>query len=106
MGVFATFLGWVNLVQFCKMLPRLGMYVYMFNAITGTFFMVLRVFFIYIIAFGLTFYLLMKNQVRLALYVYKTTHCCHIPQERKTSIAHRKGVVERILLELQRIKSI
>ena len=39
------------------------MYVYMFSAITGTFISVLRVFFLYIVAFGLTFYVLMQNQV-------------------------------------------
>ena len=45
------------------MFPKLGMYVYMFNAITGTFLSVLRVFVLYIVAFGLTFYVLMQNQV-------------------------------------------
>ncbi len=40
------------------------MYVYMFSAITATFIGVLRVFVLYIVAFGLTFYVLMQNQVR------------------------------------------
>ena len=61
------FLSWVNLVLFYKLIPSHWVYVYMFSAITETFVRVIQVFIFYVIAFGLTFYVLLQNQVHISV---------------------------------------
>lgn len=62
LGAVAIFLSWINLVLFLQKFPRFGIYVVMFKDILNTFLQFAVVFFLFIVAFGLGFYVLLQNQ--------------------------------------------
>ena len=57
-GVVAVFLGWINMIKFIKLVPRLGVYVLMFQNVIYSFLKMLLLAIFLIIAFGLAFYML------------------------------------------------
>ena len=57
-GVLAVFLGWINMISFIKMIPRLGVYVLMFQNVILSFLKIILLGIFLIIAFGLAFYML------------------------------------------------
>ncbi|XP_013406001.1 transient receptor potential cation channel subfamily A member 1 homolog isoform X2 [Lingula anatina] len=61
-GAIALFLAWIELLLFIRKLPRFGIYVVMFTDILWTFCQFFLVFVLFIVAFGLTFHVLLKNQ--------------------------------------------
>lgn len=62
MGTASIFLAWMNLLLFIRKLPFLGIYVVMFTDIFGTFLRFFTVFLLFIIAFALGFYTVLRNQ--------------------------------------------
>ncbi|KAI0226875.1 hypothetical protein LSAT2_022672 [Lamellibrachia satsuma] len=62
LAAVAVFLAWMDLVLFIRKLPRFGIYVVMFTDILRTFTQFFPVFFLFIVAFGLAFFVLMQNQ--------------------------------------------
>ena len=63
LGAVAIFLAWIDLVLFIRKVPRFGIYVVMFTDVFNTFMKFSFVFLLFIIAFGLSFHVLMANQV-------------------------------------------
>lgn len=57
-GVLAVFLGWINMISFIKMIPRLGVYVLMFQNVIYSFFKIIFLGIFLIVAFGLAFHML------------------------------------------------
>uniref|UniRef100_A0A1I8J8D5 ANK_REP_REGION domain-containing protein n=1 Tax=Macrostomum lignano TaxID=282301 RepID=A0A1I8J8D5_9PLAT len=75
-GTFGILTSWINLVLFIRKVPRFGIYVVMFTEVLQTFFKFFVVLLLFIIAFGLTFYLILANQVpydSVAKSLLKTT---------------------------------
>ena len=64
-GAIAIVMCWIGLVMFIQKFPKIGIYVVMFNSILRTFFEFFIVFLLFIIAFGLGFFVLIQNQVSL-----------------------------------------
>ena len=64
-GATAVSLSWIGLVLFMRKFPKLGIYVVMFTDIFKTFAQFFVVCFLFIVAFGLGFHILLFNQVRL-----------------------------------------
>ena len=60
-GVLAVFLGWINMISFLKLVPRLGVYVLMFQNVIYSFLKMLLLGLLLIIAFGLAFYMLFRT---------------------------------------------
>ena len=71
-GAIAIVMCWIGLVMFIQKFPKIGIYVVMFNSILRTFFEFFIVFLLFIIAFGLGFFVLIQNQVSLVstLFVF------------------------------------
>lgn len=63
LGAIAVFLAWIDLVLFIQKFPRFGIYVVMFTDILFTFSQFFVVFFLFVIAFAISFYALFQNQV-------------------------------------------
>ncbi|XP_041352044.1 transient receptor potential cation channel subfamily A member 1 homolog [Gigantopelta aegis] len=61
-GAVAIFLAWMDLVLFIQKFPRFGIYVVMFTDILNTFMQFFIVFLLFIVAFALSFYTLLRNQ--------------------------------------------
>ncbi|RUS77619.1 hypothetical protein EGW08_014619 [Elysia chlorotica] len=62
LGAIAVFLAWIDLVLFIQKFPRFGIYVVMFTDILFTFSQFFVVFFLFVIAFAVSFYALFQNQ--------------------------------------------
>ena len=60
-GVLAVFLGWINMISYIRLVPRLGVYVLMFQNVIYSFLKMLLLAVFLIIAFGLAFYMLFKT---------------------------------------------
>lgn len=60
-GVLAVFLGWINMITFIKLVPRLGVYVLMFLNVIYSFLKMFILGFLLVMAFGLAFYMLFRN---------------------------------------------
>ena len=60
-GVLAVFLGWINMITFIKLVPRLGVYVLMFQSVIYSFLKMLLLGLLLIVAFGLAFYMLFRT---------------------------------------------
>ena len=60
-GAISVFLTWVNLLLFLTRFPYFGVYVEMFVEVLGTVLRVLVVFGIFIVAFSLSFYALLRE---------------------------------------------
>ena len=56
---------WLNFLLFFRRFPALGIYVVMVTEILKTFARFFIIFFLFVIAFGLSFYLLLQNQARI-----------------------------------------
>ena len=63
LGAFGVFLAWINLILFLKRVPLLGIYVLMFNAILHTFLKFALIAFLFVVAFGITFYMILYKAV-------------------------------------------
>ena len=69
-GSTAVYLSWIGLVLVMCKFPKLGIYVVMFTDIFKTFAQFFVVCFLFIVAFGLGFHILLYNQVnRASAYV-------------------------------------
>ena len=64
-GAMAVSLSWIGLVLFMRKFPKLGIYVVMFTDIFKTFAQFFAVCFLFIVAFGLGFHILLFNQVSM-----------------------------------------
>ncbi|XP_037083097.1 transient receptor potential cation channel subfamily A member 1 homolog isoform X2 [Pollicipes pollicipes] len=62
-GAVAVFLAWMNLLLFIRKFPVFGIYVVMFTDVLSTFTKFFLVFFLFITAFAITFFVLLQNQV-------------------------------------------
>ena len=60
-GVLAVFLGWINMITYIKLVPRLGVYLLMFQNVIYSFFKMLLLGLLLIVAFGLAFYMLFRT---------------------------------------------
>ena len=65
-GATAVYLSWIGLVLVMRKFPKLGIYVVMFTDIFKTFAQFFVVCFLFIVAFGLGFHILLYNQVNCA----------------------------------------
>ncbi|XP_064648007.1 transient receptor potential cation channel subfamily A member 1 homolog isoform X2 [Lineus longissimus] len=63
LGAIAVFWAWIDLVLFIRKVPTFGIYVVMFTDVLRTFTRFFPVFFLFIVAFALSFYTLLANQV-------------------------------------------
>ncbi|XP_014673121.1 PREDICTED: transient receptor potential cation channel subfamily A member 1 homolog [Priapulus caudatus] len=63
LGAIAIFLAWIDLILFIQKVPQFGIYVVMFTWIFSTFCHFFVVFFLFIVAFALAFYVLLQNQL-------------------------------------------
>ena len=63
-GVISIFLCYINVILFMRRFQTLGIYVNMFLEVSRTVARVMLVFFIFILAFSIVFYVLFKEQVR------------------------------------------
>ncbi|KAL8579599.1 hypothetical protein ACOMHN_025552 [Nucella lapillus] len=63
LGAVSIFLTWINLVLFIQKFPQLGIYVVMFTDVFYTFAQFFVVFFLFVIAFALSFYAVLQQQV-------------------------------------------
>ncbi|XP_077977717.1 transient receptor potential cation channel subfamily A member 1 homolog [Glandiceps talaboti] len=61
-GTFAIFLAWMNLIIFVRKLAKIGIYVVMFIDILKTFCRFSIILLLFLISFGLSFYILLMNQ--------------------------------------------
>ncbi|XP_015780505.1 PREDICTED: transient receptor potential cation channel subfamily A member 1-like [Acropora digitifera] len=61
-GALALFFGWINLVLFLRRLSSYGQYVIMLTTMFATLIKVWILFFLFIVAFGSTFYILMDEE--------------------------------------------
>ena len=90
-GVIAVFLGWINLIVFISKLPLTGIYVLMFIKICFTFVKMLMFTFLLVLAFGLTFYMVLFDSaanVSLIGNLYIEVH-----QRSRFSIKHTRAFV-------------
>ncbi|KAI0226877.1 Transient receptor potential cation channel subfamily A member basal [Lamellibrachia satsuma] len=62
-GAVALFVAWMDLLLFIRKIPRFGIYIVMFTDILQTFLQFSLVFFLFVVAFALAFFMLMQNQV-------------------------------------------
>lgn len=65
MGSFTLLITWLNLILYLRRLPGLGIYIVMIVEIFRTFSMFFLPFMLFIIAFALSFHLLLANQVNI-----------------------------------------
>ena len=63
LGAIGVFLAWINLILFLKRVPLLGIYVLMFNAILQTFLKFALIAFLFVVAFGIAFYMILYKAV-------------------------------------------
>ena len=66
LGAFGVFLAWINLILFLKRVPLLGIYVLMFNAILHTFLKFALIAFLFVVAFGIAFYMILYKAVSMS----------------------------------------
>ena len=66
LGAFGVFLAWINLILFLKRVPLLGIYVLMFNAILQTFLKFALIAFLFVVAFGIGFYMILYKAVSVS----------------------------------------
>ena len=62
-GALSIFSAWMALVLFIRKFPRLGIYVVMFTSIMYTFTKFFLIFVLFLVAFALAFYTLLKDEV-------------------------------------------
>lgn len=62
-GAVAVFLGWMNLLLFIRKFPVFGIYVVMFTDVLATFSRFFVVFFLFVTAFAISFFVLLQSQV-------------------------------------------
>ena len=67
MGAFTVFSSWFVFLLFIRRLPGLGIYVVMVVEIMKTFGKFFIVFFLFIVAFAMSFHLLIQNQVNMVI---------------------------------------
>ena len=65
LGSVTVLIVWLNFLLFFRRFPALGIYVVMVTEILKTFARFFIIFFLFVIAFGLSFYLLLQNQARI-----------------------------------------
>ena len=66
LGAIGVFLSWINLILFLKRVPLLGIYVLMFNAILHTFLKFALIAFLFIVAFCISFYMILYKAVSVS----------------------------------------
>jgi hypothetical protein len=63
LGALCVFWSWINLLLFIRKLPVFGIYVVMFTTILRSFMLFFPILMLFIIAFAISFYCLLANQV-------------------------------------------
>ena len=74
-AIISIFLCYVNLVLFLRRFRSLGIYVIMYVEVTKTMLKVLLAFSVFILGFGIVFFVLFKEQVRATLGYMSTRQC-------------------------------
>jgi len=69
-AAFSLFFAWLNLVLYFRRLSYYGKYVIMLLTMFKTLFQVLLLFFLFVVAFGTTFFLLMYNKENFSTFEY------------------------------------
>ena len=62
LGVACVFIAWMNFLFYLRKAPKVGIYIVMIGMICQTFLHFFAVFFLFILVFAITFYLLLQNQ--------------------------------------------
>ena len=76
-GALSIFSAWMALVLFIRKFPRLGIYVVMFTSIMYTFTKFFLIFVLFLVAFALAFYTLLKDEVsNMGLMKAPSTRIC------------------------------
>ena len=70
LGALSVFFAWINLILFLKSVPLLGIYVLMYTTIMYTFFRVMVIAFLFVIAFSLAFYMILYRAVLVSHLVW------------------------------------
>ena len=100
-GATAVSLSWIGLVLFMRKFPKLGIYVVMFTDIFKTFAQFFVVCFLFIVAFGLGFHILLFNQVRLVTLLVTHQLTLSVTKARTRTHAHaRRHAVTHLLSQL------
>ena len=63
LGALSVFFAWINFILFIKRFPLLGIYVLMYSTIMHTFFRVVIIAILFVIAFSLAFYMILFRAV-------------------------------------------
>ena len=69
LGALGVFLAWINLILFLKRMPLLGIYVLMLNTILHTFLKFALIAFLFVVAFGTAFYMILYKAVSQLVYI-------------------------------------
>ena len=62
-GAIAVFLAWINLILFLKRVPHLDIYILIFNTILQSFLKFALIAFLFVMAFGIAFYMILYKAV-------------------------------------------
>ena len=63
LGAIAVFLAWINLILFLKRVPHLDIYILIFNTILQSFLKFALIAFLFVMAFGIAFYMILYKAV-------------------------------------------
>ena len=66
-GALAVFFGWINMITYIKLVPRIGVYVLMFQNVIYSFLKIFLLGLLLIVAFGLAFYMLFRIPSEMVL---------------------------------------
>ena len=69
LGALGVFLAWINLILFLKRMPLLGIYVLMLNTILHTFLKFALIAFLFVVAFGIAFNMILYKAVSQFVYI-------------------------------------
>ena len=78
LGALGVFLAWINLILFLKRVPLLGIYVLMFNAILHTFLKFALIALLFVVAFGIAFYMLLYKAVSQFVCIEGVLYACSL----------------------------
>ena len=67
LGAIGVFLSWINFILFLKRVPLLGIYVLMFSSILWTFLKFALIAFLFVVAFCISFYMIMYKAVSVTV---------------------------------------
>lgn len=74
LGSVSLLFAWLDLLVLLRKLPLLGVYLILFADVASTFFQFFPIFFLIIVAFALSFYMQMFNQVVIFIALSSCVH--------------------------------